>query len=56
MARMVEASPLADLQRVAAELTPAVKAQLVARDLTLVRGVYAGRVARLRREPARNGT
>ena len=55
-ARMAEATTLADLQRVAAELMPALKAHLVAQDLTVVRGVYAGRVARLRREPVRNGT
>jgi hypothetical protein len=53
--RMTEAGTVADLQRVAAELTPAVKVQLVANDLTRVREVYAGRLAKLRPDPARNG-
>jgi hypothetical protein len=54
--RMGEASTVADLQRVAAELTPAVKTQLVANDLMRVRGAYAERLAKLRPDPARNGT
>jgi hypothetical protein len=56
--RMVQAGTVADLQRVAAGLTPAVKAQLVHKDLTRVRGVYAGRLAKLRPapEPARIAT
>ena len=35
---------------------PAVKLQLAANDLTRVRGMYADRLARLRPDPARNGT
>jgi hypothetical protein len=57
-ARMGEAATLADLQRLASELTPAVKVQLVANDLSRVRGVYADRLARLKPtpEPVGNGT
>jgi hypothetical protein len=46
------------LQRVAGELTPAVKTQLVSEDLARVRGVYADRLGKLRPagpDPARNG-
>jgi hypothetical protein len=53
--QMAQAGTVADLQRVAAGLTPAVKALLVPNDLTRVRGVYVERLAKLRPDPARNG-
>jgi hypothetical protein len=57
-ARMGQAATLADLQHIAAELTPAVKIRLVSQDLSRVRGVYADRLARLKPtpEPVGNGT
>jgi energy-coupling factor transporter ATP-binding protein EcfA2 len=69
--RMTQASTVADLQRVGAELTPAVKQRFVAKDLERVRTTYSQRLAKLRPsqdskqavgdavgqpEPARNGS
>jgi hypothetical protein len=56
-ARMAEADTVADLNRVAGELTPAVKTRLVSDDLARIRMVYADRVGKLRPapDPARNG-
>src|SRR5262249_22631768 len=56
LARITQAGTVADLQRIAGELTPAVKARLVAADLQRVRGLYADRLAQVRPEPSRNGS
>jgi hypothetical protein len=55
--QMTQAGTVADLQRVAADLTPAVKTRLISEDLARVRGVYADRLGKLRPapDPARNG-
>ena len=53
-ARLGEAATVADLQRIGAELTTAVKAQLAAPDLNRVRKVYGERLAALK-APAANG-
>ena len=57
MVRMAQADTVADLNRVAGELTPAVKTRLVSDDLARIRMVYADRLGKLRPapDPARNG-
>jgi hypothetical protein len=56
--RFALAATVAELQRVGGELTPAVKATLVGKDLARVRGAYAQRLLKLKdgSEPARTGT
>jgi hypothetical protein len=56
--RFAHAETLVELQRLAGELTPAVKATLVTNDLSRVRSAYASRLGNLKAamEPARNGT
>jgi hypothetical protein len=55
--RFAQAETVIELQRLAGELSPAVKATLVAKDLTRVRSAYASRLGNLKAagEPARNG-
>jgi hypothetical protein len=48
MARLTQASTIAELQRIGAELTPAIKQKFVAKDLARVRGVYVDRLVNLR--------
>jgi hypothetical protein len=57
-ARFAQAETLAQLQRLAGELTPAVKATLAAKDLARVRSAYAARLGNLKASgvPSRNGT
>jgi hypothetical protein len=56
--RFAQAETLVELQRLAGELTPAVKATLLTKDLSRVRSAYASRLGNLKAamEPARNGT
>jgi hypothetical protein len=67
---MAQAVNVAELQRIGGELKPALKQQLVAKDLNRVRNVYAEHLAQLRpareeqlaqsepaaSDPARNGS
>jgi hypothetical protein len=55
--RFAEAATVAELQRLAGQLTPTAKAMFVAKDLARVRGAYASRLGQLKAvsEPARNG-
>jgi hypothetical protein len=55
--RFAQAGTVIELQQLAGELSPAVKATLVAKDLTRVRSAYASRLGNLKAagEPARNG-
>jgi hypothetical protein len=56
-ARFGQAESVAELQRLGGQLTPAVKAALLGKDLARVRSAYAARLGSLKTtgEPARNG-
>jgi hypothetical protein len=56
--RFALATTVIELQRIGGELTPAVKATLVGKDLARVRGAYAQRLLKLKAssEPAQTGT
>src|SRR5271166_227355 len=56
--RFAQAKRIAELQRMAGDLTPAVKATLLGTDLARVRSAYATRLAKLKAagEPATNGS